>query len=323
ALALAGCGVAPQAPLAERAAADLAARAGKATTGTHQGRAYRLFEPPGAAGKAVPLVVMLHGCGQGAAEIAEITRFDALAAREGFAVLYPEQSGAAHLNRCWRWFDPADQARGRGEPGSIRGMVDAVAAKRPLDRDAVYVSGLSAGGAMAGIVAAAYPDVFAAAGVAAGLEVRAAASEAGAWFAMSMGGPDPLRLAPQLVDAMGQNRRAMPVMAFHGTLDYVVKPVNGEQVVAQWRAVDDRILRETGGSVAERAETQSGQAPGGHRFERELYRDHAGRGLLERYAVAGMAHAWPGGASGHAFSDPAGPDATRLMWAFFKANRKV
>ena len=135
------------------------------------GRHYRLYRPPVAvtASAPLPLIVMLHGCRQTAEDFAVGTRMNRLAGREGFAVLYPEQSREQNPMGCWNWFLPEHQQRGRGEPEIIAGLTRDVIAAHGLDADRVYVAGLSAGGAMATIVGNEYPDIYAAIAVHSGL----------------------------------------------------------------------------------------------------------------------------------------------------------
>ena len=142
---------------------------GRAEMRRHEGaagaRAYRLYVPSryDATQEAAPLVVMLHGCTQDAADVARGTRLDAHAERAGALVVYPEQPATANPKKCWNWYDAAHQARDAGEPAIVAAIVRDVMASHRVDRSRVYVAGLSAGGAMAAIVAAAYPETFAAA----------------------------------------------------------------------------------------------------------------------------------------------------------------
>lgn len=323
-----GCLGTPGATFAQAARPEqtLGASGGSFAGGSSGGYTYKLYKPAKSAmakSGPMPLVVMLHGCGQNPDAFAKATRMNEVAEREGFAVLYPEQSIAAHPRQCWRWFDPDDQVRGKGEPAILAGMVDAVARRDGIDRKAVYVAGLSAGAAMAVILAATYPDTFAAAGAGSGLEYMAATSEGAAWMAMSLGGPDPGPLAGKIVDQMGERRRVMPLMVFHGGWDYVVKPVNADQIIDQFARVGDAVLREKGGHLERTpARTEDGRVPGGHRYTRSVYQDNTGEVVLEKYVVHEMSHAWSGGAEGGSFADPKGPDASALLWKFFSANRR-
>ena len=156
----------------------------------HEGgakRAYKLYVPPAIDGRPLPLVVMLHGCTQDPDDFAAGTAMNEAARERGFLVLYPAQSQQANPSRCWNWFKHNHQVRDRGEPRLIAGMTRDVMKRHDVDPRRVYVAGLSAGGAMAAIVGAAYPDLYAAVGVHSGLAAGAAADLPGALQAMKTG----------------------------------------------------------------------------------------------------------------------------------------
>lgn len=316
---------------------------------------YRLFLPLGLdPARPVPLVVMLHGCNQDARDFAEATRMNALAAAEGFVVLYPEQR--THPTGCWRWYEPAHQARDRGEPAAIVGLVERVAARPDLaiDPQQIFVAGLSAGAAMAAILGATYPEVFAAAGLVAGLPYGAASDCLGAfnvmqrisdrlpgfgawldyWSAygtcLAAGEVNPILPALPAPDAlgarahaaMGPRARVLPVIVFQGDADRRVFPENGADSIGQWAQTGD--LASDGldnGDIDDVPERLSqGGRPGQHRYHRRLYEDGRGRVVMAFYAVEAMGHAWPGGAPDRPFSDPSGPDASRLILDFFASH---
>jgi poly(hydroxyalkanoate) depolymerase family esterase len=279
------------------------------------GRNYKLYIPAAyTPGTAVPLVVMLHGCTQAPADFAAGTRMNAQADVGVFLVAYPEEPTSDNSEACWNWFLPADQARSAGEPASIAGIVGDVASAYSVDAKRVFAAGISAGGAMAVILAATYPDVFAAIGVHSGLEYQAATDAQSGLNASLSGGPDPTKQGDAAFTAMGSRGREVPVIVFQGDKDTVVAPVNGQQVVSQWAETDTRA----GGAVGSKATTTATGTTGGKSFTHTTYVDtQSGGTMLELYVVAGLAHAWSGGSTAGTFTDPNGPDATALMWAFF------
>ena len=283
-------------------------------------RNYKLWVPSSYTDtKATPLVMVLHGCTQTPDNIAAGTQFNNLANTEEFLVVYPEQSWFANFNRCWNWFQPIHQRRGSGEPAILAAMVDDIRSSYNIDTRQVYVTGISAGGAMAVIMGATYPDVFSAVGVVAGLEYQAATSTFAGVFAMLQGGPDPNQQGLAAYQAMGSANRPVRVSVFHGTSDFVVYPINGEQVLTQWAQTNDYVDDGTDNdSVDDTADTTTqGQVPGGRSYTKFTYNDASGNVLLEKWTVNGMGHAWPGGSTAGSFTDPAGPDATREFWRFF------
>ncbi|MEY2534695.1 MAG: hypothetical protein QOF29_2605 [bacterium] len=291
----------------------------------HDGRRARRFHvytPPGVARDvAAPLVVMLHGCTQTPATFASGALMNRTADRHGFVVVYPEQSREDNPQGCWNWFTSAHQARDGGEPAFIAAAARAViedTAHATIDGRRVFVAGMSAGGAMAGIMAATHPDLFAAVAVHSGLAYRSATTLPGATSAMSRGGPDPEQLGRAAFAAMGAAARPVAAIVIHGTGDHVVSAVNGEQVVRQWMATN-RLA--AGGAyapdVAEPAETTRHRSAGGRDWTRRQWTDAGGALVQEHIVVEGMGHAWSGGAAGGSYTDPRGPSASDAIWEFF------
>ena len=299
--------------LAVIAGASVASAAGTVSTEVIAGRPVRVFVPTTVVPPAA-LVVMLHGCTQTAEQFADATRMDDVAEENGFVVAYPEQPSAAIPTRCWQWWDPAHQGRDGGEPKELADIAQAVASARSVDPERIYVAGISAGGAMSVILGATWPDRFAAIGVVAGLEYKAATSVAGGLAASQSGGPDPATQGDLVHTTMGSRARVVPTFVVHGTADSVVAKVNGDQVAAQWLRVAGLALGE---AAIEPPVTKSGSA--GYPFVWTMSRSKTtGASIIEHYVVNDLGHAWPGGRDGGSYADPRGPDASRLMWSFFR-----
>jgi poly(hydroxyalkanoate) depolymerase family esterase len=289
--------------------ATAAPEAGRWIEGTHTGesgtRAYKLYIPSGYCGEPVPLIVMLHGCTQNPDDFASGTRMNVLAEAGGFLVAYPEQAANSNASRCWNWFQPADQQRERGEPSLIAGITRQVMAEYTVDAGRVYVAGLSAGGAMAAIMGATYPDLYAAVGVHSGLAPGSAHDLPSAFQAMSQGGQARRSGA----------HRAIPLILFHGDRDSTVHPQNADQLVLQWANVAGLA---TNGDAPLHSGVLQGHSAGGQAYTRVIYRDVRGQTVAEQWTVHGAGHAWSGGSRAGSFTDPDGPDASSELVRFFR-----
>jgi poly(hydroxyalkanoate) depolymerase family esterase len=268
-------------------------------------RAYRLFLPGTASEALRPLVVMLHGCRQNPDDFAAGTRMNELAHAHGIVVLYPGQSSKANHLGCWNWFHAENQQRDRGEPSIIADLTREVIAKRRIDPQRVYIAGLSAGGAMSAVLAATYPDLYAAVGIHSGLPHAAANSLVTALSAMRHG---PLERVART------RRQPVPTIVFHGDEDRTVHPDNGDEVIeqARWGREAEADTEDGGGMTVER-----GNVPGGRAYTRTLHRDADGRCDAEHWLVHGCGHAWSGGSAIGSYTDPMGPDASVQMLRFF------
>ena len=279
-------------------------------TGGAGTRSYKLYVPDGYTGQAVPLIVMLHGCTQNPDDFATGTRMNGLAEEHTFLVAYPAQSGNANMQRCWNWFQAADQQRGRGEPSIIAGITKQVMDEYEVEEGRVYVAGMSAGGAMAAILGATYPDLYAAVGVHSGLAPGSAHDLSSAFTAMRQGGPVVAR-----PENTGRGKKILPTIIFHGDGDATVHPRNGDRLLAHLDAGDRH-----GSSV--RVTTRRGRAKGGYEYTRFTYKGEDGGALAERWSVHGLGHAWSGGGYPGSYTDPKGPDASAEMVRFFLQHRR-
>lgn len=303
---------------------------GSFITETYGDRDYRLYIPEGyQAGAPLPLLVVLHGCGQDPTSMSVDTHFNVYADQFNFLALYPRQPQSANGTRCWNWFEPAHQQRGAGEPALIAGMTAQVQNRYSVDSNRVFVTGLSAGGAMSIIMGATYPDVYAAIGVSAGIEYGCATDTASGLVAMASGGcMNPVESGNKAYAAMGQFARVVPVIVFHGSADAVVVVKNAHNILTQWAQTDDLAADGADNNNIDDVPegTFPGQVPGGHTYTRYTYNDSRnGRTVLEKYIVDAMPHAWSGGTldlknGGDRNVDPLGPDASLIMWEFFQAN---
>ena len=187
---------------------------------------------------AIPLVVVLHGCTQDAASYDWGSGWSELAARFGFAVLFAEQSRANNPNGCFNWFVPGDTRRDAGEAASIRQMIAAMVQRHPIDPARIFITGLSAGGAMTSVMLATYPELFRGGAIIAGLPYGAAATMPQALERMrGQGHPDDATYTAA-VRAASAHRGPWPrVSVWHGDADHTVNAVNADRIVGQWRGL--------------------------------------------------------------------------------------
>jgi poly(hydroxyalkanoate) depolymerase family esterase len=242
--------------------------------------AARMYLPEGLEPGA-PLVVVLHGCTQNAAGYDHGSGWSTLADRHGFALLYPEQKRGNNANLCFNWFEPGDVRRDGGEALSIRNMIGQMLAEHQLDPSQVFVTGLSAGGAMTAAMLATWPELFAGGAIVAGLPYGTAAGVPQAFDRMrGHGGPKGQALAALARKASGGNGPWPKVSVWHGTADMTVAASNMEDIVEQWRVLQDLD--------AMPAQTET---IGGH--TRRTWTDGKGRVRIEAHAIAGMGHGTP------------------------------
>lgn len=237
--------------------------------------------PAGAA-----LVVVLHGCTQTAEDYAAPAGWLDLADRFGFVVLAPEQVRANNPNLCFNWYQTHDIQRGGGEAESIAQMVSHAIRTHGLDERRVFITGLSAGGAMTSVLLATHPAMFAAGAVVAGLPYGVAHSLPEAFEAMAIAAPPSDHELASLVRQATAHSGPWPtVSVWHGQADHVVRPAAGEAVAAQWRDVHGAM-----------AEARAARTPDGREFVVWLSPD--GDPVVELHRIPGLGHGAPVKAAG-------------------------
>lgn len=273
--------------------------------------AYALYLPAAATSTArLPLVVMLHGCQQTAESFAAGTRICRLADRAGFAVLLPEQAKTAHAHRCWHWHEsPA-----HSEAPAVASLVAATVEAHRFDHERVYLAGISAGAGLAAVLAIHYPTLFAAVGLHSGPVFGAASSAMTAMRVMRGGSrEDPLHLIEKSIDVAAYP--GMPVIVVHGELDAVVATRNAVQLGVEFARLNRLIDAEGALRVGEqRMYSRDGVD----------YVDYlkGGRLVVRVCIVRGLGHAWSGGDAREAFHSGKGPEATAMVWNFFRRQQR-
>lgn len=271
-------------------------------------RTYKLYIPAAYTGEALPLVVMLHGCKQNPDDFAAGTGMNQLAELHNCLVLYPAQAAKANGSNCWNWFNPQDQERDRGEPSIIADMTRQIMREYKVDPDRVYVAGLSAGGAMASILAARYPDLYAAVAVHSGLAAGSAHDVVSAFNAMKQSKPS----------AASRYCQPVPAIVFHGDRDRTVHPGNGAEVLAQSMGA----AGESKHPDQMKARKVEGKAANGRAYTQTIYFNGEEQVLAEHWTIHGLGHAWSGGSKAGSYTDPKGPDASAEMLRFFFAHAR-
>lgn len=257
---------------------------------------YKLYVPEQHAERELSLVVMLHGCTQDPDDFARGTRMNVIADEFGLIVVYPHQPRSANAQGCWNWFDPRHQKRGSGEAALLAGLAQELAAAFRISGDRVFVAGLSAGGAMADVLGATYPDVFSAAGIHSGLPHGEARDVMSAFAAMKGN----LNASSPRANLNGRT------IIFHGTADATVHPSNGERLFDRVRDRDGSFQELTTDAVVN-----------GKRVTRTRLIPETGPAVAEHWVIQGSGHAWSGGDKAGSYADPSGPDASREMVRFF------
>jgi poly(hydroxyalkanoate) depolymerase family esterase len=271
-------------------------------------RDYKVYVPSRRFGRKRPLIIMLHGCTQNPDDFAVGTGMNRLAEEHGFIVAYPGQPVSANQSACWNWFNLADQMRDSGEPSIIAGITRTLIAEFDNDPGRIYVAGLSAGGAMAVVMSATYPELYAATGIHSGLAYGSATDMASAFAAMR-GATGPAVAAKRKVRLKSANGRVRTIV-FHGASDQRVHPSNGEMILAGARV----------GLTGPAQETRQDGSARGCAYTRTVIADARGVPHVEHWAIEGLGHAWSGGSPEGSHTDQHGPDASREMLRFFLAS---
>ncbi|TEA79467.1 extracellular catalytic domain type 1 short-chain-length polyhydroxyalkanoate depolymerase [Allopusillimonas ginsengisoli] len=265
-------------------------------------RNYKLFVPKRYGDQPLPLIIMLHGCKQDAADFALGTGMNVLAEQNDCLVAYPIQPRRASRGKCWNWYQPQHQQRDFGEPAIIAGITLEIIANFNVDAARVYVAGLSAGGAMAAVMVHTYPDIYAAAGVHSGLPYQRASGVLSALGAMKIGIG-----APRGLSAISTHAPKRPMIVFHGDLDMTVHPSNGWELLHEFEDMNATVSEET-----------VDQADGRRSTLRTI---QSSDGIdAEHWVVHGAPHAWAGGNESGSYTDGSGPDASAEMLRFFLAH---
>lgn len=288
-------------------------------TGTLPARrmTYWLYLPSTPRSAAIPMVVMLHGCGQTATQFAQGTRMNQLAEEKGFAVLYPQQSLRGHPNRCWHWYEKNTQ-EGGDDVELIIGIMDKVSRKYPIDPTCIYLAGLSAGAAMANIIALNHPGKIAAVGLHSGPVFGAGHSRMEALSVMQLGS---IKFTDAAINGVVKKFGVfpkMPALLIHGQEDKVVRPVNLVQLTKQFQLLNGLPAE---GQPAVLKETTPSKRSRANAYRTQDY--YSGRKLLLRTCeIHSLDHAWSGGDCSLKFNSCAGPDASKMMWNFFERHRR-
>jgi poly(hydroxyalkanoate) depolymerase family esterase len=249
--------------------------------GSNPGALKAFIHIPATLEPGAPLVVVLHGCTQSAAGYDRASGWSQLADEQGFALLYPEQQRSNNANGCFNWFEGGDTRRGSGEALSIRQMISVMQAKHQIDSSHIYVTGLSAGGAMASTMLATYPDVFAGGAIIAGLPHGVASGMVEAFDRMRGHNlPDKARLHAAVREASDHDGPWPRISIWHGSADRTVDVTNAEAIGAQWRQVHGLADRPTAADTIDGVPHRSWSASDG-------------RTLVEDFIVPAMGHGTP------------------------------
>ena len=288
---------------------------------------YLMYTPESySARRSVPLLVVVHGCGTTAEQEQAISRYDEIAERDRFVVLYVDVDETARnlpgpLRHCWKFWDPSSIDRGSGDPAAIVKMTRAAMAERSIDPERVYLAGISAGGLMTSIAAAVYPDLYAASAV-----MSSAAFADAPCFTSGVGQPaeSSALLAHQ---AMGPRARVVPTFVLGGDADLAFPWSCTSKALEQSLRTNNLVLsgEQTGPLSLDPAAVDKRRKPGGHEYTVRTYEDPDGCLVGESWQIHEMGHFWSGGTTDPEYSgynDTKGPSAAKATWAFFERFRR-
>ena len=260
---------------------------------------YMLYVPSHSSGREQSLLLMLHGCTQNPTDFALGTQMNRLADEFNIIVAYPLQPKTANSSGCWNWFDARHQKHGFGEPAVLAALTESLRSQFSVAENRVFAAGLSAGGAMAEILASTYPQQFSAVGVHSGLPYGAASSLAHAFGAMK----GTSKIEPRLDTKIERQSRRI---VFHGSTDATVHPSNADRIVNHARRHSSKLTH-----------VEFTKELNGRSVTRTILQDENGASVIEQWVVTGGGHAWFGGNGQGSYTDPKGPDASREMVRFF------
>ncbi|WP_243656647.1 extracellular catalytic domain type 1 short-chain-length polyhydroxyalkanoate depolymerase [Paucimonas lemoignei] len=284
------------------------------------GMDYWLYLPQRADMARLPLVVMLHGCAQTAPQFAQSTGMNRLADKEGFAVLYPQQIARNHAGRCWRWYNP-EVREGEAETAAIASIINQVAERYALDRSRIYIAGISAGAAMANIVALTHPQLIAAVGMHSGVAFGAAQTPMEGYALMQQGAEQDMHQAVRAAASKMGQLPLMPAVLIHGREDSIVHPVNLAHLAEQFRELHHLAGYARENMTLKITEKQATRRSGRSYKNCEYY--FGRKRLLQVCEISELGHAWSGGDASVNFSDGCGPNASRMMWEFFRRHHRA
>jgi poly(hydroxyalkanoate) depolymerase family esterase len=276
--------------------------------------------------RRAPLLVMTHGCQTSAKQQMRANLYNRLAERKGFIVVYPDVTEAevaqpGPLARCWQFFNSESWHRGSGDAAAIAGITRAAIKRWRIDRERVYMMGMSAGSFMTSVMSAAYPDLYAAVGIMAG----GAYADPSCLF---VGPGIPAETSAQMAfDEMGSRARIVPRLVMGGDADQGVPPACADKALEQGVRTNNLVIGQSQTAPISLTPVSQHEVPnpGGYDSTVKTYRDPSGCLIGQRWLIHGMNHFWSGGSSDPkwaSFTDPKGPNGAEASWRFLSRFEK-